>query len=245
VGEPYREAYRVEDRIRPLTEDEEARVRGERAAFRKNAELDEPSLKQDVLVGLPLVVGIVVLAIWRHSLSTAAIGLLMAVVALPVVRHTRRAERARRPRPKELWAPPSEEGWKVREITVVARSTIRAASNDEDYITYLLFEIPGADWFFLAEGWLPEGADPARAEMSLVALHPKGPLLTIASKGEPIPVHGEKDDSDGYVKSVERRQVWRPRTRAWKSHVDGVVPESALPKWVRKLVGSGATGADG
>lgn len=181
----YREGYRVEERTRSLSPEEETLVRDRRAQWEAAAK--------------------------KSGVRTAA---------------------------KGPYTPP-DGGWQVRELVVVARSVVGAASGDEDYVTWLLFEIPGAAWVFFDPACLPEPyaasvASIARARLRVTMLSPNGVTLAVEASGDPIPHHGADLSEDGYADAVERGFVWRPEDEWVKGNADGLVPEAALPAWIRE-----------
>ena len=116
-------------------------------------------------------------------------------------------------------------------------AVVDAVSGDEDYAVWLLFEIPGGDWFFVDPLCLP-GSDAAtsvamfaREHVTLTSLWPHGVFVSADASGDPIPHRG--GGIGDYAEADARRFVWRPEEASLVGNADGMVPESSLPAWMR------------
>ena len=237
----YRRGYRVETRTRELTAAESAlvalRVREYDAEVRKQG----MSRPREAAIGAAISTGVAALGALRASppllFAGALTGALLGVLALLARRAAKRTIGvARGP-----WHAP-DGGWRVRETTVVARSVVGAASGDEDYMLWLLFEIPGGDWFYVDPGCLPPEA-PHLAHSTveiarLISPGGDGPFLEVRVHGDPIPRLGAADDPDSYAAEIAAERTWAPGPGegpdAWDA--SGVVAEASLPRWMRELV---------
>jgi hypothetical protein len=239
VTEPvYREGYRVEERTRPLSPEEEALVREQRAEW--DAEVSRSAFRssRELVVGLAFAVVVAVVGIVRRSGALVFGGALMTALLAVLVVVARRAAGRTIAASKGPWSAP-EGGFQIREIVVIARSVVGAASGDEDYVTWLLYEIPGGAWFFVDPLCVPapSGASIealARARLRLTMLSSNGVVLSVEASGDPIPHHGADLSSEGYASAMERDFVWAPEDEHWRGNADGLVPEAALPATIRE-----------
>lgn len=257
--EPYRSAYRVEETTRAPTTEELARVharRDERAAhFRKQA----MSGPRDMIV--PLVVAIVAIGAGFAIDNPAVIfagGLMTVMLSAILVIARRKALERIESFPPGPWSLADDE-YEVREIRVVARSVVGAASGDEDYVTWALFEIPGGQWLYVDPLSVPvDGAGAsvealARADVRLTQLLPHGEFLSATLSGDPIPRRGASGrPGDEYADALERAFEWRPggsiddeRDEGEKDYDESLEPgpigrisQDDLPDWIRELVRS-------
>jgi hypothetical protein len=146
------------------------------------------------------------------------------------------------------WEPPPG-GWTVRETHVVARSAVRVPGGDEELgtWTWLLFELPGGDWFYLRveESYRVNRAEEfAHADLVLTRLSPRGPILDGIVSGEHLAIFDAPEMlSDGYDAAVEAGRTWNPEV-TWNDEMgrrrredDGLVREQDLPAWVLTAVG--------
>jgi hypothetical protein len=230
--EPYRQTYRVERRTRDLTEAEraivDARVRDWDEQVRKRER------RHTIELTLPLVVGVAAVLFGAIRGNGAVIfmgGLMGSLFAIFFLVAWRQAK-ARIAASRGPWHPPPD-GYGAIETRVVARSVVGAISGDEDYACWLLFEIPGGDWFYLEATVLPDGD--ARAEVHLVRLAPHGPYLSAEARGDAIPRRGASGQPDDYAKAMDDGQVWHPALTPDEGEhdVEGRVAEAKLPAWVR------------
>ena len=230
---PYRTGYRVEQRVRPLTPEEESLVRERLARWRAQREKNEPHPALELSLATAVPACFAAYGAWKGELWMAVIGAIatLFLVALIVVAARKRRERlaaARGP-----WHAP-EGGWQVCESHLFARSIVGAASGDEDYSQWVLFEIPGGEWFFVEPLSLPDpSADLAREHVSLARLWPHGVWIAASSTGEPIPRHGAKNTEASYPDDVENGWVWNDEN-AGATELDRV-PEGSLPTWIRDV----------
>jgi hypothetical protein len=117
---------------------------------------------------------------------------------------------------------------------VFARSVVVAVGGDRRGGCWLLFEIPGGDWFYLDVCvLLDEDAPPVhvaveldRAELYLAHLAPHGQPLTIEGRGDAIP-------------RAAKAQVWSPPMPLGRRERNphGRVAEADLPASIRAAVG--------
>lgn len=256
--DPYRSAYRVEETTRAPTAEELARVharRDERTAHIRKQAMSGP---RDIVV--PLVVAVIAIGVGFAIDNPAVIfaGGLMTVMLTVIFVIARRKALERlagyAPGPWSL----ADDEYEVREIRVVARSVVGAASGDEDYATWALFEIPGSRWLYVDPLCVPlDGAGAsvdalARADVRLTQLLPHGEFLSAALSGDAIPRRGASGGSDDYTDALERGFEWRPGgpidderdEEAEQEHDESLEPgpigriaEDELPRWIRDLVG--------
>jgi hypothetical protein len=120
------------------------------------------------------------------------------------------------------------------------RSVVRAASGYKDNCawTWLLFEIPGGDWFYFAPDESPRtdrAEEFARTDLVVAQLSPHGPTLSVAATGKQLPIFGTSEDSDPYAQ-LKAGRTWQPR-KGWENRYDDRVREHDLPAWVLESVG--------
>src|SRR5262249_28122138 len=142
---PYRVTYRVEERIRELTAEEEAFIRAMREAW--HADVAKQARNPLFEVGAGIAGVLVLLLLLRSDRSTGIFGGLLAVTLGGMLLLGWKKSRERIATARGPWDAGAE-GFAIRELHVVARSVVSAVSDDEDYDHFLLYEIPGDDWFF-------------------------------------------------------------------------------------------------
>jgi hypothetical protein len=238
----YRSSYRVEQTVRPASSDELALVRERRRVWRAMVKERELGPMRELLVALIVAIGALVFGLASHNVAVAIAGGAMTVMLLAVGLIGRRNANARIARSRGPWEIP-DAGLIVRDTRVIARSVVGAVTDDEEYGVYLLFEIPGGDWFFVDPLALPVNAGPhgsaiARADVRLTSIEPDGVYIAADATGDPIPHRGARataTDARGedFARDVERGFVWAPEQAWWKGNADGLVPEERLPAWMR------------
>lgn len=225
--------YGLDEVVRPLTTAERERVAEDHARFdglrRDRASRVGRELLLPVLVALGVAIAAAFDGAWGITVGGVTFGGILGSVAFEA---RRRALRAVAADPGLLAEP--DGGWRARETTVRARRVVGAASGDEDYERYYLYEVPGQDWFGLVPGeveaLLP---DPARATLRLVHLVPRGVLLSATAHGPALPTTGlTSADGDAYAAAVARGEVWAPTEEEWVGDADLRVPERRLPAWI-------------
>jgi hypothetical protein len=233
----YRQTYRVESRIRALSQEEEKLVADRLSDWHARARKQAMSATMELAVPLAGAVAGLVYGAVRGNGAVLFVGALMTVMLGVILVLARRAGRARVAASRGPWDAP-EGGWKIRETRVFARSVTGAVSDDEDYTRRLLFEIPGGDWFYVDPLDLPalRGADEiGRAEVHLTRLWPHGAYLLAEARGDALPQRGLEDGGDDYARDCEAGRVWRPQDE--ESATEDLVPEAKLPAWVREACG--------
>jgi hypothetical protein len=126
---------------------------------------------------------------------------------------------------------------------------VRVPGGDEELgtWTWLLFELPGGDWFYLRveESYRVNRAEEfAHADLVLTRLSPRGPILDGIVSGEHLAIFDAPEMlSDGYDAAVEAGRTWNPEV-TWNDEMgrrrredDGLVREQDLPAWVLTAVG--------
>jgi len=234
--EPYRETYRVERRTRDLGAEERAVIDAHVRDWDERVRRQERAGMLTLLVPLVGSVAAVVFGALRGNGGVVFTGGVMTLVFALCFVGARRQSKVRTAASRGPWhAPP--DGYRVIETHVFARSVVGAVSGDEDYEEWLLFEVPGGDWFYVDPTCLSaQNVDLARAELHLVRLTPHGPYLSVEPRGEAIPRHGALTDPDAYAKAVDDGQVWRPSLDE-EYEAEGLVAEGDLPAWVRAAAG--------
>jgi hypothetical protein len=247
--EPYRSSYRVEERIRALDDQEAARVRARREAW--HAEVRRRQLRQpnELLIGIGISVVSAVVGVVIDNPAVLFASGSMTVMLGGIYVLARRKAREHVGAVQSPWDAVDGE-WKMRETRIVARSLVAAASGDEDYTTWLLFEIPNGEWLYLDSVCLPpDDAGPsgerlARADVRLSQLWPLGLFLSARGTGDPIPHHGVSGSSgDDYAAALERGLEWSPPDELDEESAEapvgpiGRIAESELPGWIREAVG--------
>ncbi|MEQ1566396.1 MAG: hypothetical protein ABMA64_12215 [Myxococcota bacterium] len=219
----------VDAKERPLDAAEQAEVGRRREIWRRTAEQLATRGARDlggVAIAL-LIGGAIGFALdWTAVRFIATVsGALCAAVALTSRQIAlRRLREVRGP-----WDPPPG-GFTVTETTVRATRVVGAASGDEDYDVFLLYDVGGGSWWWLRTS--DEAlADPARSTVTVTELEPGGHRLHARTSGGTVPLGGLAPDADGdgYAQAVERGWVWRPEGDAARGH--GVV--ASVPDWVR------------
>lgn len=260
-SEPYRSSFRVDETTRALRADELAFVHARREE--RAAHVREQEMRGAKEMVLPLVTGVIAfaigLAIDIPVVAFTGGGMAVAFAAIFVLVRRKALERIAA-HPPGPWALP-DEAYSVREIRIVARSVVGAASGDEDYVTWALFEIPGGRWVFLDPLSVPlDGAGArlealARADVRLTQLLPRGEFLSATVSGDAIPHRGAGGGAgEDYARAIERGFEWRPGGpvdaefdedgRDYDESLGpgpfGRVPEAALPAWIRERDGTAA-----
>jgi hypothetical protein len=232
------ETYRVEEHLRPLTAEEDARVRAERADFRarREAHFDRKQRSSPVAtVGLAAAAIVVCLALGARIPLALVAGAFGALVGALVSRGDAFGDRLRDglyESGRSVWDAPKGRAWQVREVVVQARSVVAATGMEGDDTTYLLYEIPGDAWFFVDTRNLPDGSsfgDLARRRVKFTWLDPPGPLLGVEPSGDGIVLFDDDPASEG------DDFVWSPREEHWERFV---VPEAEVPAWIRNRASS-------
>lgn len=225
---PHRLTYRVAGTIRDLSPEEERIVRERSTKLEADVRAREMQNPRVFLFGIGASGIVLVAGIVMGNTRVMAASAIAVAMFVTLLLAAHRAALKRVEARSDPWRPPKN-GWQARETRIVSRSVTLAASGDEDYLEFLLFEIPGGDWFYIESGLLPASAFPLRDELRLVALHPDGPDLTATSTGDPLVRHGESD----YVKAMAAGHEWAPRDASkWK----GAIARSELPEWLLTLV---------
>ncbi|MDB4994680.1 MAG: hypothetical protein JWM74_2112 [Myxococcaceae bacterium] len=239
VREPYRETYRVERRTRELTDAEHAIARAHIDDWDRRVRAQHLTPVRRMFVAIPVAVLVAAFGVIRGNHALVATALLVGAFFAVIGFFARRDALKLIAISRGPWHPPAP-GWCVIETHVFARSVIGAASDDEEYTHWLLYEIPGGTWFYLDPYDVASPPiDLARSELHLARLAPWGPYVSATSSGDPIPHRGATDtpDGSGFAAAVEAGHLWQPATQEYaESGADGLVEESALPAWVRKLV---------
>lgn len=252
---PFRtQAYRVEHRLRDLTPEEDALARAELEKSRAvRALVEQPHPLAEL--GCVVFLGVAGYGVWQGSLAIMAsmVGATLFLLFLELTRAKKRIASWASP-----WQPP-EGGWKMRETRIAARSLVVAVSvypdlviagermhdDDDTYWTnWMLFEIPGGEWFFLElrpRTEVPDGeqVDLAREHVDLNRFWPHGPRASFRTSGATIPRHGAVGTESSFSDDVERGWLWTPSQvpdDAPLGSWDDVVAESALPTWIREIV---------
>ena len=205
----YRSAYRVETRVRDLTADEAALVDARLREWNEHVRRQAMRRVRELVYALPFAVGLVILAArsgWDGIVFAA--GMMCVLFALLAFVARRQALKtiaaARGP-----WHAP-DGGWKMRETRVVARSIVAVDGSDDGL--WVLFEIPGGDWFYVDAICLPVAVEQLdRADVRFTRLWPDGSYVAVDSSGDTIP--------------------WRefPSWKAPDAEPDGTIAESTLP----------------
>jgi len=250
VGEsPYRSAYAVEDHVRAPSHEELALIdqRRERdLAIRRKSALAGPksALNMAAVALVVLAVG----AILRRPAVVFGAGLvaiLCAAIGWLGFTRAREALRARRGR----WDVPDAQ-WRTHETRIRARSVVYAASEDEDYITWIVFEIPGGQWAAIDDLWVPpeRRTELANEDLVLTWLEPANECIGVALHGGPLPRHGAlrlgepEYEGDDFAQAIADGFGWSDE-EAYEEGIDPgegpirMVPEAELPQWMRDAVG--------
>jgi len=229
----------IEHALRGPTDAERALVEQRRATWHRHHESSSPN---ELLVAIAVAAAGAIggAAVENVAVLAIASALLLVLIAIYGLAWRRvRRERATRRGPWDL-----PDGWRVRETTIRARAVCAAGSDDEDYVTWLVLELDGADWYVLEPGVLrpddPAGACVARAELVIASIDPDGAVLSARASGDPLPRRGGPIDVDGpdriaaagdaYAKTIEAGFVWRP-DRAIPP-AGALVPAADLPAWM-------------
>lgn len=160
----------------------------------------------------------------------------------------RRAAMARLAARPGRWDAPDGE-WRVHTTRIQARSVVYAASEDEDYITWVLFEIPGGEWAALDDLCIPPSHRQALAcaDLTLTWLEPSHECIAVECAGEPLPRHGALRlgepgyDGDDFAQAIEGGFGWGD-PEAYEKGIDPGegpirrVAEDTLPEWMRTAV---------
>ncbi len=206
----------------------DARVRAWNDQVRKR----ERGHALELLVPLAVVVAAMLFGALRGNGAVLFVGGLMGLMFAFFFVVAQRQAKERIAASKGPWHPPPG-GYRAIETQIVARSVVGAVSGDEDYAYWLLFEIPGGDWFYLDPTVLPDGN--AHAEIHLVRVAPYGPYLSAEGRGGVIPRRGASGHPDDYAKAMDAGQMWCPSLSPDEEEhdADGRVAETNLPAWVR------------
>ncbi|MBX3248998.1 MAG: hypothetical protein KF901_17605 [Myxococcales bacterium] len=216
-SEPYRTSYRVEETTRALRATELAFVRARREERAADVHKQEMSGPREMVI--PLTVAVIAfavgLAIDDPAVMFAGAGMAVMLAGIFVIARRRALERVAA-YPPGPWALP-DEAYSVREIHIVARSVVGAASGDEDYVIWALFEIPGGRWVYLdplsvpLDGPVARLEALARADVRLTQLLPHGLFLSATVAGDAIPHRGAGGGAgEDYADAMERGFEWRP-----------------------------------
>jgi len=240
---PYRGTYRFEDRVREPNAAERALIRERRARDREVYLRNATSGAKSVLILAALaLVAVAVGAVIGDPALVFGAGLVVLMAGIPGVVGYRKGV-ARVNARKGRWDAPEGE-WRAHETTIAARSVLYAASEDEDYITWIVFEIPGDDWAAIDDLWLTEsGPELAKAELRITWLEPSHECLAVEAVGDALPRHGalalgsERYDGDDFAKAIDDGFGWGD-PEAYEEGIDPGegpirrVPESELAAWM-------------
>lgn len=244
---PYRGTYRIDDQVREPNEDERRLIderRQRELDIRRKNELGGPRsvLTMGALALLALMGG-AFLGHWPTVLGSAVLVVLCGGLGWSGYRQGL----ARIAKYRGRWDEPDDE-WRTHVTRIQARSVLYAASEDEDYITWIVFEIPGGEWAAIDDLWLPpESRDVAKADVRITWLEPAQECLAVEVEGAALPRHGavrlgERDyDGDDFAKAIEDGFGWSDEEAYEVGIAVGEgpirrVPESELAPWMVDVV---------
>lgn len=245
---PYRSGYGVEDRVREPSAEERQLIEERRArdlAIRKKNELGGAKGVLN-MAGIAVMV-FAVFAVLEDPAAMFGAGLTAVMCAVfGWIGYQKGLERIRA-RPGRWDAPDHE--WRTHETRIRARSVLFAASEDEDYITWLVFEIPGDDWAAIDDLWAPpeQRADLPNDDVVLRWLEPANECLGVEAHGGALPRHGALRlgepgyDGDDFAQAIADGFGWGD-PEAYEEGTDPGegpirrVPESELAPWMRAVV---------
>jgi len=245
---PYRGEYGVEDRVREPNAEERALIeerRGRQLAIRRRIETGGArSVLVMALVGL--LGGILAGLFGKHMLALGAFGFVLLFGILGQLAYRRGVARARAHVGR--WGAPPER-WRAREARIRARSVVYAASEDEDYTTWLLYEIPGDEWAAIDDLWIPADrrGDLARDDLTITWLEPANECTGVEVRGGLLPKRGAVQLSDpdyedhhfaqaiedGYGWPAEDQEETLDESPTLETSPIRRIPEDELPPWVR------------
>ncbi len=245
---PYRSGYGVEDQVREPSIEERALIAKRRArdlAVRKKNQLSGPRgvLNMAGVAAIVFAVG----AVLEHPPLVFGAGLTATLCGvLGFLGYQRGLDRVRARRGR--WDTPDGE-WRTHETRIRARSVLYAASEDEDYITWIVFEIPGDDWAAIDDLWLTDrGPGLAKADLRITWLEPANECLGVEAVGEPLPKHGalrlgaESYEGEDFAQAIADGFGWPDPEEAYEEGIDPGegpirrVPESELAPWMKDAV---------
>jgi len=253
VGEsPYRSAYRVEDRDREPNAEERALIEERRArhlAIQKKNELAGPRGVVN-MAGLALLVFAIGAAFGEVPLMFGAALCALMFGAFGWIGYQQAMKRIRA-RPSR-WDSAAE-SWRTHETRIRARSVVYAAGEDEDYSTWLLFEIPGGEWAAIDDLWVPpeRHGDLPNSDLVLTWLEPANECIGVETHGGPLPRHGavrlSEPDYEGahFAQAIAAGFGWGDPDDEDDAYEPGHpvgtgpirrVPEGDLPPWMRAAV---------
>jgi hypothetical protein len=205
----YRSGYRVETNVRDLTDEEAAIVQTRLREWNDQVRRQAMARVRELVFALPFAIGLVILAArsgWDGIVFAAG---MMCVLFTLLVFVARRQALKTIAASRGPWHAP-EGGWKMRDTRVVARSIVTAPGDDS--ATWVLFEIPGGDWFYVDAICLPGSLEQlARADVRFTRLWPDGVFMEVVSSGDELPTRD--------------LPTWEPPS----DDADGLIAESALP----------------
>jgi hypothetical protein len=246
---PYRSGYGVEDRVREPNAEERLLIekrREEALTIRRKNWLAQP---RDLLnmAGVALIV-----LAFGAILGKMAVVFGAGVVALMCGGFGwmgyRKGLEHLRAHPSR-WDAPGDE-WRTHETRIRARSVVYAASEDEDYTTWIVFEIPGGEWAAIDDLWLPpeRRTEIANGDLVITWLEPVSECLGVETHGGPLPRHGALRlgeagyDGDDFAKAIEDGFGWGDEDDDDEGAARGDtspirrVPEDQLAPWMRDAV---------
>jgi hypothetical protein len=228
----------IQQHLRAPTEQELMHVARVRARWHAGHGGDPAELLGVVVVA----VGAMIVGAAIGHVPVLVIGGVMSLAVIVLYGLALRRGRRQRAARRGPWDLP--DGWRVRETTICGRAVISAGSDDEDYASWLLFELEGAEWYALEPSAVsddPTGASLARERLVIASIEPEGPVLSASASGEPLPRRGGRIDVEGadriaaagdaYADLVGAGFVWCP-DRALPL-TGGLVDADALPPWMR------------
>ncbi len=241
---PYRGTYRVDDQVREPNDEERAlieRRRQQDLEVRRKNELSGPrsALLMASLSLLVFVVG----SYLDHPPTMFGAGfmaMLLGVIGWSGYKQGLSRIAARRGR----WDAPDDE-WRTHVTRIRARSVLYAPSDDEVYITWIVFEVPGGEWAAIDDLWLPPAhrTDVAKEDVSFIWLEPSQECIGVQAEGAALPRGGavrlgERDyDGDDFAQAIADGFGWGDPA-AYEEGIDPgegpirMVPESELAPWM-------------
>ncbi|MAQ18265.1 MAG: hypothetical protein CMN30_26150 [Sandaracinus sp.] len=245
MSDPHRGFHGVTERVRPLEPDELQLVSRRRAEHLDVVRKLEFARARELLA-LALMFFVGGFAAWIVGFAPLRLAAALAA-ALAAVGGLVAWVRAKKAVDEYVgpWSAPDPE-WRVHEARIRARSLFHLASEDEDYTTWLLFEIPGEPWVAVDDLWLPAdvvGARLAAEEVVVRWLEPRGECLGAEGHGDPIPRHGAlelgdaRGDGDAFARAIVAGHGWPVDDEAGDVGEGRLrrVPADQLPAWVQEL----------
>jgi hypothetical protein len=208
----YRLAYRVETHVRDLTTAEVALVDTRLREWNARVRRQAMQRTRELVYALPFAAVVVVVAAGRGWDGVVFAGGLMCFLFAMLLFAAWRQANATIAASRGPWHAP-DGGWKIRDTRVVARSVVQVENDDEDHAIWVLFEVPGGEWFYVDAICLPpEKQNLAYADVRFTRLSPDGVYLDVDARGDAIP-------------SRELPDAWKPHDEG----ADGTIAETALP----------------